>query len=447
MVKQIVCVEGMHCESCDILVKKQLEKDTNVNVISTDHTTQKVTLESKSLISLERLNKHLKPFGYSVTNASETCEYTEPLVKKITDASVIAMMLLLLFFMGQHLNIIPSFELAGQVSLITILIIGLVASVSTCMATTGAVFLTTIGKKLSSSSSEKIIRSTVSFNAGRIGMYTLFGAINGYVGQFLTQQTQFATTTNIVIGLLLLFIGLDMLGILSFKRLIPFDFGKRIFIPLEAQLSKRPTKTAFGLGAITYFLPCGFTQSVQLYALSVADPFMSAVIMLVFVLGTTPVLVGLAFSSSLIKTSLYPLFMKVVAVFVCLVGFSYVLSYLSLYGLYPFNVFFAERAVATEQISEYQYTDLDGTQVLRMIVNTNGYEPKSFIVKKDVPVRWEVEGKDVVGCQALLNAPKAGITKVLTQGLNIFEFTPNEQGIIGFSCSNGSKGGEIIVEG
>ena len=48
------------------------------------------------------------------------------------------------------------------------------------------------------------------------------------------------------------------------------------------------------LGAATFFLPCGFTQAVQLYALSTATPLTAGLIMATFALGTTPGLLALA---------------------------------------------------------------------------------------------------------------------------------------------------------
>ena len=42
------------------------------------------------------------------------------------------------------------------------------------------------------------------------------------------------------------------------------------------------------VGAATFFLPCGFTQAVQVYALSTASPLAAGAIMATFALGTTP---------------------------------------------------------------------------------------------------------------------------------------------------------------
>ncbi|MFZ5391042.1 MAG: sulfite exporter TauE/SafE family protein, partial [Patescibacteria group bacterium] len=51
------------------------------------------------------------------------------------------------------------------------------------------------------------------------------------------------------------------------------------------------------LGAATFFLPCGFTQAMQFYTLSVKDFWQGGLTMLFFALGTLPVLWLLSFSS------------------------------------------------------------------------------------------------------------------------------------------------------
>ena len=51
------------------------------------------------------------------------------------------------------------------------------------------------------------------------------------------------------------------------------------------------------LGMSTFFLPCGFTQSMQVYALTTGDVLSGAMTMLVFSLGTLPVLALISFAS------------------------------------------------------------------------------------------------------------------------------------------------------
>lgn len=51
----------------------------------------------------------------------------------------------------------------------------------------------------------------------------------------------------------------------------------------------------FLLGVATFFLPCGFTQSMQLYSLTTKSFFTGSLTMFLFALGTFPVLALFSF--------------------------------------------------------------------------------------------------------------------------------------------------------
>ena len=63
------------------------------------------------------------------------------------------------------------------------------------------------------------------------------------------------------------------------------------------------TLTPLLVGIATFFLPCGFTQSMQLYTLTTGSFLEGGFTMLAFALGTLPVLALISFSSFSIKNS------------------------------------------------------------------------------------------------------------------------------------------------
>jgi sulfite exporter TauE/SafE len=282
----------------------------------------------------------------------------------------------------------------------------------------------------------------LSFNLGRILTYTVLGAVNGLVGQVLTKDLQIGSAMNVIIGILMVFVGLDMLRILPFDRILPNKWYKNFLLKMQGRLLQHPRQTSFLLGVITYWLPCGFTQSVQLYALSVADPVQSALIMLAFALGTTPVLLLMGYATSIMKTIFYIWFMKVIAVLVTLVGIAYILNFLTLYGLNPLQPLFSQLGGKVEAVAAKEE---NGEQIIRMRVTNSGYSPNSFTVEKGRPVKWIIDGVEVFGCQGYLVAPKIEVETTLKKGENIISFYPVEAGKIGFSCSMGMYGGEINV--
>ena len=84
-------------------------------------------------------------------------------------------------------------------------------------------------------------------------------------------------------------------------------------------------------------------------------------------------------------------------------------------------------------------------QEIRMAVSPTEYQPSTLTVKAGQPVRWIVDGTNAQGCTRYLLAQKVGISKSLTKGENIIEFTPTEKGTVPFQCSMGMVRGTINV--
>ncbi|MBI4008948.1 sulfite exporter TauE/SafE family protein [Candidatus Roizmanbacteria bacterium] len=366
--------------------------------------------------------------------------------KRLFDVGAIAIILFIVFFFAQELNIIPSFSSGATLTLSTVFILGLVASTSTCMATSGALFLTTIGKLNSTQTTNYKLPTmnfvpAISFNLGRILSYGFFGLLAGFLGKTLINNFQLSSMLTLVVSFFMVIIGLDMAKIISLQSIFTQTFTKSIFLKLEHRLIKNPKKTAFFLGAITYLLPCGFTQTVQLYALGLADPVKSALIMMVFAIGTMPALMAIGLTSSFTRSSYYPAIQKVMGTLVFLIGVYYFNNFLGIYGI---------DVLPTQAVKGSELNNVimkNGFQLASMNVNFSGYSPNIFSVKKNVPVRWEINGENVFGCQGYLVAPKLGIQKTLALGKNIIEFTPKEEGTIGFSCGMGMYRGYFNVDG
>jgi plastocyanin domain-containing protein len=51
-----------------------------------------------------------------------------------------------------------------------------------------------------------------------------------------------------------------------------------------------------------------------------------------------------------------------------------------------------------------------------------GFEPNDFTIKKDVPVRWIIDGQNVSGCISEIVIPDLDLEFSLEKGENIIEF-------------------------
>jgi len=436
--KKTYHIKGMHCPSCEVLIRDKFSGLKNVISVKADYRKHEAYVRSSGEISRENIdgiNKELKQFGYRVVDKDEDMEIREPILNKIFDATSIAVILFVLFFFAQELHLLPSFSAASGLTLTSVFVLGLVASTSTCMATSGALFLATVGKM-----ENKNILSALAFNLGRIISYGFFGFVVGFLGKTIAVNLHLNALLTLVVSLAMILIGLDMLKIFSFSSLSLTSFTTKIFERLEKSLIKNPQKTAFFIGAITYLLPCGFTQTVQLYALGLADPVKSAITMMVFALGTTPLLMAVGFLSSFNQSKYYLLFHKVIAVLIVMIGVYYFSNFLGIYGLSP-----ASFAAKQNNVTDENVKVENGVQVVKMTVNSSGYTPNFFTIKKGLPVKWLINGENVYGCQASFVVPSLGIQKTFQPGENVIEFTPKEAGTINFSCGMGMYRGSFEV--
>jgi len=436
IISTTIRIAGMHCPSCDILVKTQLEGTNTITEVIPDHKQKLVTIKHSKPLSLEHINSVLCEYGYKATSLDEVI-VEESLQSKLTEALIIGGIIAIVYYFAKEFSLLPE-SMGGSVTSVGgAFALGLIASASTCMATTGALFTSFLHKQKARTS---IIQVAILFIVGRIISYAVFGYILGYFGQGFAYLTQIGSLLNIVVAVVLIVAGLDMLRLLSLSKILDLLHiqPSRIFPTFN-----RPRAIlggAFTLGVITYFLPCGFSLSTQAFALSTSSPLLSSQIMIAFALGTIPSLIFITALSHVRNASIYQYFLKVVGIIIFVVGCSYVWSTLTLHGFSLFSNS-ADTAFSGE-LAEI----VDGKQVVKMTATSSGYSPNKFVVKKNIPVRWEIDGKEIYGCQGTLQSPQAGIELTyLKEGENVFEFIPKEVGIINFSCSMGMFSGQFKV--
>jgi sulfite exporter TauE/SafE len=153
----------------------------------------------------------------------------------------------------------------------------------------------------------------------------VLGLIGGAIGINFT----LTAILGLMASLVMLLLGLNLVGVFEKNRVaLPggvFNFFRRI---------EYKNLTPLILGFATFFLPCGFTQSMQVSALS-SGSFMSGLtIMFSFALGTLPMLAFLSFgSTSFAQGKHAPLFFKSVGIIVIGLGLFALLSGLASLGI------------------------------------------------------------------------------------------------------------------
>lgn len=133
------------------------------------------------------------------------------------------------------------------------------------------------------------------YHIGRLLSYASLGLIAGLLGTAVLQLLMVGNNIpRILLGLVLVFVGMTMLGLPFLTKLE--RFGMRFWQAL-APLRKKvfPLTTfprALTAGLLWGFLPCGLVYGALLIAVVGHDPLTGAVLMFVFGLGTVPMLVA-----------------------------------------------------------------------------------------------------------------------------------------------------------
>jgi sulfite exporter TauE/SafE len=176
----------------------------------------------------------------------------------------------------------------------TAALIGVIASLSSCMAVVGGLLLSLSASFAKSGDRAK---PQILFHVGRLIAFFILGGVIGALGAAFTLSTTATIVLGVLIGLVMLLLGVNLLDILPGMK--KFQPAMPQFIARRARGLTRLNHTLmpFVVGAATFFLPCGFTQSMQLYTLSTGNFWQGGLTMLVFALGTLPVLALVSFSS------------------------------------------------------------------------------------------------------------------------------------------------------
>lgn len=328
-------VSGTHCASCKILIEDVLGEQNYIKSSQVNLKKETVTIETDSEQSPEEMAKLLtekvKPNGYTISVDKTIQEKKSDDV--IWKALPIGLAFLILFFILQKSGIL-NLGLGGTATPTTSFIIGLIASVSTCLAIVGGLVLSLSAKISQDNVSDK--KNFILFHVGRLASFALLGGVLGAIGNAVGINFTFTAVLGLIAAVVMLLLGLNLVGVFARNKItLPsgiFNFFRKI---------EHKTFTPLAIGFGTFFLPCGFTQSMQVVALS-SGSFMSGLfIMLAFALGTLPMLALLSFGSASFAHSKHaPLFFKSAGVIVVGLGiFSLLAGFAGLGIIQPiFNI-------------------------------------------------------------------------------------------------------------
>ena len=325
-------VSGLRCQSCVIRTEGKLKDLPQVTEAHTSLSKNTVTIfgdfGDRSPEDIAKLlSAPLLEHGYalSVEKTEVTASWSE-----FRYALPSALLFVGFFLLLQKMGIV-NMGGTGEVTLGTAFVVGLIASVSTCMAVVGGLALSLSANYAKEGETKK---PQALFHVGRLVAFPILGGLVGMLGSAFQLGAMGTFVLSIVVVMVLLVLGLNLLDV--------FPWAKRLQLTMPAFIGKRAMGVQGSshffapvlLGVATFFLPCGFTQAMQFYALSTGSFTKGALVMFFFALGTFPVLALLSFTTTGIqdKTKL-SIFFKSAGLVVIFFALFQLINSLVAYGL------------------------------------------------------------------------------------------------------------------
>ncbi|MDR3271805.1 MAG: sulfite exporter TauE/SafE family protein [Peptococcaceae bacterium] len=439
---QTLRIRGMTCVNCQNKIAKKLRGAVGVQSATVNFSagTAQVTFDTQ-IVSEQDLSAIIEKLGYEVLANRPPAIDSNHIIGAI---AIIAVLYMLISHSGLR-NFANAFPLAEEgMGYVMLLVIGLITSVH-CLGMCGGINLSqcipAAAQDSDDGSKTAALRPSFLYNGGRVLAYTLIGGIVGALGSVISLSGGFKGVIQLIAGVFMVIMGLSMLGIFPWLRRfvprMPQVFARRI----DAEKSK--SNSPFIVGLFNGLMPCGPLQAMQLYALSTGSVTRGALSMLVFSLGTVPLMFGMGALSSVLSKKFTQKVMAAGAVLVVVLGLTMFSQGWSLSGLSLSGLMAAEQS--TGQLEKPPAEIVNGVQIVRSTLSARGYP--AITVQAGVPVRWTINAPNgsITGCNNRMIIPEYGIEYRFQPGDNIVEFTPAKTGKFPYSCWMGMVRSSITV--
>lgn len=295
----------------------------------------------------------------------------------------------------------------------------------------------------------KSIWPTASFLIAKLLSYIILGFLLGGLGKIIAVTDTVRIAMQLLAGIYMVIVALDLLRIHPFFHYFIIKPPKFLTKIVKNQSKSNELFAPALLGVLTIFIPCGTTLAMETLAISTGSPFKGAVIMGIFILGTTPLFLGLGTVTSFLKDAFREKFFKLAALVIIYLGVSSInvafnMAGYSLSDLIPFEI----RLAGTDKQNSVDpnVNVVNGISEVNIRVLPEGYDPSLIKVKRGMPVKLNLSVAGKYGCAAAFTIPKFGIRELVPrQGSIEVMFTPEEKGKVLFTCSMGMYSGNIEV--
>lgn len=457
--------KGTTCNSCAEIIKRQALKVDGVKEADFDYATEKgsVTFDENKT-NLKEIFAKIEKKGYQCFDIDE--EGSVPTERKTSKAlgwifGLIGV-IIVAYFVFRFVDGIQLPAISANMGYGLLFLVGLLTGFH-CIAMCGGFVVSYTAKD--AQEGRKSHKSHLMYGLGKTLSYTIIGAIFGLIGSIVAFTPTLRAVVGILSGLFLVLFGLKMLNIFPVLRKIQFRTPKFIGKWVGKESSKK-NSTPLVIGLLNgLMIACGPLQAIYIMAAGTGSMIEGAKLLLVFALGTLPVMLGFGYFASFISSKMTHKILKASGVIVIILGLILLNNGLVLSGSgLDFNSVVSSVGIAkasstptstaidptksgtTASTNDGAAVLKDGYQEIRMTVDSRGFTPNKFVLKKGVPVHWIIDGKVLNSCNRAIQVPAYGLKFDVKQGEQTIQFTPDQTGTIRWSCWMGMIQGTFIVK-
>ena len=432
-------IDGMTCINCQERIKKKLANTAGISKVDVSYSTGSATISyDADIISLQDIGNIIQKLNYKVVDG----QGKRPIeLKRMLGLVIITVSLyIILDHLGLLTFLAPSFLAEANMGYGALFVIGLTTSVH-CVAMCGGLNISQC-ISVSSNTSERhsILKAPILYNFGRVLSYTIVGFIVGAIGSIVSFSLATQGLLKLVAGIFMVIMGINMLGVFPWFRIFAPRMPAAFFRIIDRE--KTNNKSPFIVGIFNGLMPCGPLQAMQIYALSTGDPIKGALSMMIFSLGTVPLVFGVGVISSSLGRKFTQKTVTIGAVLVVVLGFSMLSQGWSLSG---FSAKLNKEPKIANNKAVFDSVMEGNTQVVKSTLSARKYP--NITVQTGAPVKWIIDAPagSINGCNNKILISEYGLEHTFSYGENVIEFTASKAGTYRYSCWMGMIHGTIRV--
>lgn len=295
------------------------------------------------------------------------------------------------------------------------------------------------------------------YQGAKIASYMLVGLLLGAIGSFFNLDSV-RPYIMFAAGAFMIVLGLGITGRVPWAaRLTPRPprWLMNAIVKLrkksaaDAEVGESHLTTAVFFGLITGLLPCGPLMAAQVSAAASGSAVSGAAGMMMFGLGTAPLMIAFGTAGSLIPKVWKERMMTILAIGVIAFGLVFINRGLLLTGAPISSNTIKNAFVATQPVDTSQYTTgADGVVEIPLVIENVKFQPQTLAIPADKPVRLIVDRREENACSDQLAVPQLGILVNLTpNGTTQVDLPATKAGNYTLTCGMGMMSGQLVAGG